>query len=168
MKQNTMLIGAFVAGLATTYVLQKTKMTVFGAESNGVCDRDGYETNAPAGHTGLTRHITKGAHPEKFENNVMGWEHPYNTSRSTDNHFYRGYPTLEEAKAASFSANPYWSDRTVAPYTFNCCPVCADPEPCPEPEPCPKCIDCSKQSSRPPIDRKPTRGFMGRFFGGRR
>ena len=59
MDNKGIIVGAFVAGMATTYVLQKTN--VFGAESVvfNAWDKDGYKTNARKNFNGKTASINK-------------------------------------------------------------------------------------------------------------
>ena len=173
MKQNTMLIGAFVAGLTTTYVLQKTK--VFGSETRvfNACNQSGYDTNAPFDYTGDTARIesceTCNNGGEGLKVTYTGGEHQVMGVNAMN--WVKGHITQI---AGSGEPTNYWTD-----YTSICCPdpvpcpTCAEPEPCPEPS-CPncdsccaECPDCSKPSKHPSQPQEPP-GFMERFFGRRR
>ena len=123
-----MLIGAFVAGLATTYVLQTTKVfgsetRIFGAAREGRCNAHGYETNANDGYSGdaaqlkktswngVTVKFTQAVHHGKDSELVFG-------GTGSD----AGEVALRRAKGIAVGKDPtgYWIDKTVAANTGNC------------------------------------------------
>ena len=128
-SSNLFLGGIFVAGMATTYLLQKTK--VLGAENrvfNAPCTgsytesksltADGYETNAPSGYTQAYSEITK-------PHLALGTNCYMNCYKVTTSNGIRWKNTLQSAKRTAHQVGNMtpWKDMTKAPQTScpNCC-----------------------------------------------
>ncbi len=186
MKDNTKLIGAFVAGLATTYIVQKTK--VFGAETRifgADCNSQGYETNAPNGHTGYVAEIRVHVAPTATNNGSIRVNYTPGTPNPQQDwifHYHKadaGNYTPAQALAAAKQAvvtkdaTGFWEDKTVAANTANCgqlphtgascpdcdscCPTCVDCDSCCPP--CPPVVKCN--SCCPSLDPKKTHDPLG-------
>ena len=163
MKQNTMLIGAFVAGLATTYALQKTK--VFGSEtfaseySDGHCNNGEYNTIPNPMPTCEGTKFAEIKFVNNFKISVIvrryyydaygrrNIQYPHNAAivvAEADGDTVEGaiQNAMNEALAWSNLVRDftglYCLSKEIAPVP---CPTCADPEPCPACPPTPTCAD---------------------------
>ncbi len=157
MKKNTMLLGAFLAGVTTTYILQQTK--VFGSETRvfgADCNSQGYETNAPNGYTGETAIITLDTHPD-YPNctNPPCIKVTYTGGGAGGNgvaaHYFTGVSGNPLTKAKRFAVQSddtgYWIDKTVSANTADCDPICPSCPTCPT---CPTCAKCDSCCPEPP------------------
>jgi len=96
--------GIFFAGMATTYLLQKTK--VLGAETFAATTSDGYPTNAPTDYTGSYYTITSNPYGQQHLNN-------YFTVWKPDGTQHASRVNLRYAKQTVSSApGYYWKDMT--------------------------------------------------------
>ena len=155
MKNNTMMIGAFIAGLATTYIVQKTE--VFGSETRifgADCNSQGYETNAPNGYSGDAASITLGNHPSNPNCDnppciILTYSQPLANGRTA--HYFTGASgnPLTDAKrfAVQYDDTGYWIDKTVSANTADCDPICPSCPSCPSCPTCPTCPTCVKCDS---------------------
>ncbi len=149
-SSNLFLGGIFVAGMATTYLLQKTK--VLGAENrvfNAPCTgnytesksltADGYETNAPSGYTQAYSEITK-------PHLALGTNCYMNCYKVTTSNGIRWKNTLQSAKRTAHQVGNMtpWKDMTKAPQTS-----------------CPNCCTSGSSTSSPPAGSTSGNGSSG-------